>query len=106
MNGDILTDEEAIIDVVRVFNEGGHDGLITLFAVDNPEYKGIQNFIFLGLKSNEKIDFSSPEIKKSENEIIKNLSKKLIDIDSLNLDSAYLFTDNFAPVDYLIGKAI
>lgn len=41
MNGDVITDEEVIIDVVKIYNEGQCDGIVTLFEVVNPEVFGI-----------------------------------------------------------------
>jgi len=41
MNGDVLTDEQVFLDVVNLYNAGKCDGVITLFAVDNPEDYGI-----------------------------------------------------------------
>jgi len=41
MNGDVLTDEQVFIDVVKSFQEGNYDGIITLFGVENPENFGI-----------------------------------------------------------------
>jgi len=76
-----------------------------LFAVESPNKKEIQNFILLGLKNDsQKIDFESKEILESENEIIRNLSEKLVDFKNLNLDSALIFTDDFAPVEYLTAQ--
>src|SRR4030042_6398600 len=77
------------------------------FAVDSPNKKGIQNFIFLGFKNdNQKIDFSSQEILDNENEIIRKLPEKLININDVDFSSAYLITDNFAPIEYLTAKII
>ncbi len=41
MNGDVITDEQVFIDVVKLFQEGNCDGIITLFSVENPESFGI-----------------------------------------------------------------
>lgn len=76
-----------------------------LFAVDSPGKKGLQNFILLGLKNDsQRIDFRSKEVLENENEIIRNLSKKLVDFEGLDLDSAFILTDDFAPIEYLIAK--
>jgi len=71
------------------------------FAVDSPDKKGLQSFIFLGLNSSRKIDFGSQEILQHEKKLIRNLPEKLLDLENLNLDAAFIFTDDFAPVEYL-----
>ena len=76
-----------------------------LFAVNSPREKEIQNFILLGLKNDsQKIDFESKEISENKNEVIRNLPEKFVDIKDLNLDSAFVFTDDFAPIEYLTNK--
>ncbi|HDZ54764.1 MAG TPA: hypothetical protein ENI19_03885 [Candidatus Nealsonbacteria bacterium] len=77
------------------------------FAVDSPDKKGAQNFIFLGLKDdNQKIDFSSQEILANENKVIRQLPEKLIRLENLDFNSAYLLTDNFNPIEYLTAKMV
>jgi spermidine synthase len=76
-----------------------------LFAVDSPNKKGLQNFILFGLKNNsQKIDFGSRQVLENENEVIRNLPKKLVDLKDLGLDSAFILTDDFVPIEYLIAK--
>ncbi len=41
MNGDVLTDEQVFIDIVKLFQQGNCDGIISLFSVENPENFGI-----------------------------------------------------------------
>lgn len=76
-----------------------------LFVVDSPSKKGTQNFILLGLnEDSQKIDFGSKEVLENENEVIRNLPKKLVDLEDLGLDSVFILTDNFAPIEYLTAK--
>lgn len=76
-----------------------------LFAVKSPKENGIQNFILIGLKNDhQKIDFEGKKILENEDEIIRHLPEKLVDIENLNLDSAILLTDDFAPIEYLTAK--
>ena len=76
-----------------------------LLATNSPEEKGLQNFILLGLKNDSRnIDFESKEILENKNEVIHNLSEKFIYIKNLALDSAFIFTDDFAPIEYLTSK--
>ena len=75
------------------------------FAVNSPYEKNLQNFIFLGLKDDlRRIDFEDNQITQNDNEIIRNLSKKRVHPEYLNLDSALILTDDFAPVEYLMAK--
>lgn len=74
------------------------------FAVDSPDKKGLQNFIFLGLNNSRRIDFGSQEILQHEKRLIRNLPKKLLDPENLNFDTAFILTDDFAPVEYLTAK--
>jgi predicted membrane-bound spermidine synthase len=75
------------------------------FAVDSPNKKGLQNFIFVGLKDDtRKFNLNEKEILQSKNEIIRNLSTKIVDLKTLDLNSGLILTDDFAPVEYLISK--
>lgn len=75
------------------------------FAVDSPDKEAVQNFIFLGLKDDsQKIDFKSKQVLEHENKIIAKLPEKLLRTSDLDLGSAMIFTDDFAPVEYLIAK--
>ncbi len=71
-------------------------------AVISPEYLDSQNMIFLGLNNEKKIDFNDEIIKNNQNEIIRNLSKKIINIDNFDFSKYTKLTDNFSPVEYLI----
>lgn len=76
-----------------------------LFAVNSPELKERQNFILAGFKDESReINLKSKEILENENEIIRNLPEKFVDIKNLALDSAFIFTDDFAPIEYLTAK--
>lgn len=75
------------------------------FAVDSPNKKSLQNFIFLGFRNDSQmVDFSKPEILTHESEVIRQLPEKVVAVKELNLSSAYLLTDNFAPIEYLTAK--
>jgi len=76
------------------------------FAVDSALSKYPQNIIFLGINGQKKIDFESNEILKSSNPIIKNLPQKNIDISQFEFSRYLKITDNFSPIEYLIGKII
>jgi len=76
-----------------------------LFSVDSPSKKEPQHFILIGLKNNsQKIDFEGKEVLENKNEIIRSLPEKFVNLGDLNLDSAFIFTDDFAPIEYLTAK--
>lgn len=74
------------------------------FAVESPDSKKLQNIIFVGYNSNKIIGFNNLFIKKNKNPIISGLSQKQINLDSLNLFTYPILTDDFSPVDYLMSK--
>ncbi|OGZ65724.1 MAG: hypothetical protein A3D34_03460 [Candidatus Staskawiczbacteria bacterium RIFCSPHIGHO2_02_FULL_33_16] len=76
------------------------------FAVNSPKSQNIQNIIFLGINSNQKIDFNSNEIVKNNNTIINGLAQKNIKVDDIDFSQYKELTDNFAPIEYLVGKII
>lgn len=76
------------------------------FAVDSPKSREAQNFIFVGYKSDKKINFDDPKLKADSNETIKNLSEKLIDLDDFDLSLHVVLTDNYAPVEYMISRVL
>lgn len=78
-----------------------------VFAFDSPEKHESQNFIFISFKDDKRvIDFFDPRILEHEDEIIRNLPDKQLHIEDLDLESSYIFTDNFAPIEYLASKVI
>lgn len=76
-----------------------------LFIVESLDKKELQNFILLGFENDsQRIDFESKKILENENEIIRNLPQKLVELKDLDLSSAFILTDDFAPIEYLIAK--
>lgn len=72
---------------------------VYLFPVSEPNNgKAVQNIILVALKSNEPQSFNDTDSKL--NEYLQHLWKKEIDTD------VPILTDDFAPVDYYIGKTI
>lgn len=77
------------------------------FAVESLDFEGKQNFIFLGLKNNDlKIEFDDEKIVHNEKETIRNLPSKVINVEELDLGSAVMLSDDFAPVEYLIAESL
>lgn len=76
------------------------------FAVESPDSAKPQNIIFLGINGSKKIDFKSDLIVKNSSPILKNLGNKNIILDGFNFSDYQELTDNFSPVEYLVGKSI
>lgn len=76
------------------------------FAVDSVQSLKPQNIIFLGINGTKQIDFNSDLITKNNNPIIQSLLQKNIDLSKLELSKYQKLTDNFSPVEYLVGKVI
>lgn len=76
------------------------------FAVNSPDSSKVQNVIFLGINGVKKLDFTGDEIVKNGNKIISMLPEKNIDLVKLDFSKARELTDDFAPVEHLVGKVI
>lgn len=75
-------------------------------AVDSPSKVGLQNIIFVGYKSDKKIDFKSNEITDDKNPIIQSLSQKSIDLDRFEFSNYPIITDNYSPVETLTSESL
>ena len=93
-----------LLSEIKTFAEVFPNGYY--IATQKQDYDDYQNVIFIGYNSDEKIDFDTLTIREHENPIISNLPEHLVNIDSLDLEEHILFTDNYAPVDFLTAKAI
>ncbi|MCX6737873.1 MAG: fused MFS/spermidine synthase [Candidatus Parcubacteria bacterium] len=76
------------------------------FAVDSTENFEAQNIIFVGYKSDNKIDFSDEEIGSKLSPLIVDLDKKMIDTEKIDFSRYAELTDNFCPVDYLTAQTL
>ena len=76
------------------------------FATVSPDETTAQNFIFVGYKSDNKIDVSAPYVINHPNKTISSLQDKIIDVDQLDLSSHILLTDNYSPVEYMISRVL
>lgn len=76
------------------------------FAVDSITSKNPQNIIFLGINGQKKIDFKGDLILKSNNPIIKTVPQKNIDLADFEFSQYQEITDDFSPIEYLVGNMI
>ena len=76
------------------------------FAVSSPDSESAQNIIFLGINGENKIDFKSEAVLQNTDPIIRELGKKNIDVSKFTLALHREITDDFAPVEYLVGGVI
>jgi len=78
-----------------------------IFAIQGLEEESSQNFIFLGFADdNFKLDFKTPFISKNADPLIREAESHLYQISERELSTAYIFTDDFAPIDYLNERAL
>lgn len=74
-----------------------------IFAVDSTEEIGSQNIIFVGVKSGNKLNLSRAD---EDDTILDNLEQKRVNVARLDLTRHKILSDDYAPVDYLIGQMI
>ena len=66
----------------------------------------MQNIIFVGYNSEQKIDFTDSDISSKLLPEIQEIEDKLIDINNFDLNNYPLLTDNYCPVDYLTALSL
>ena len=66
----------------------------------------MQNFIIFAVNNDQEINFDIPQLTESTDEILKNASKHMVNLENFDFEAFYYLTDNFAPIDYLISKDI
>ena len=69
-------------------------------ATRGPEYKDVQNIIFVGINGNKQIDWNDKLITGSISKNIREIPQNLITVSDSYLAKYSIFTDDFAPVDY------
>lgn len=72
------------------------------FATEGPEEEGVQNLIFVGVKNDKEYTFDG----ESEYEVVQKLSERRIDEDVLDLSGYTVFTDTYAPVEFLTWQGL
>lgn len=67
----------------------------------------IQNFILFATRDEkEPLNFSEEKILKNNDEIIRELPEKLVNLSNFNFTNTPILTDDFAPVEYLTAEMI
>lgn len=78
-----------------------------LFAMEPLDLKRIQNFIFIGLASDEPVDLYGLIAKEKENDpFFRHAAGRLVDVNSLPLEGHLVFTDNYAPIEHYLSRLI
>lgn len=77
---------------------------VAFIAVDDVHDTDFQNIIFVGWKSDVLLDAGNELISSSTDPRIQSLPDHRIDISTLGLEKHPIFTDNYAPVEYLMAK--
>ena len=75
------------------------------FAVTSPDSTKVQNIIFLGLNDSASINVTAVA-QNFSGDFFAALPQKLIDEKALNIFGTKLMTDNYAPIEYLVGKIV
>lgn len=75
------------------------------FTVDAPGKTGAQNIMFVGYNSERIIDINLLETN-TDDEIINNLPKKVLDLKRFDLSQYPILTDNYSPVEHLTSKVL
>lgn len=89
-----------IMSEIRTFQKAFPNSYF--FATKSPDSTSSQNIIFVGGKSDKRLDLTSPTITSDSNPIIANLAQANIDPSQFELSDYPLLTDNYAPVEHLI----
>lgn len=76
------------------------------FAVDSPQSTATQNIIFVGYKSDKKIDMHSDAILSHKDAIIRALLEKVIDMRRYEVSPYPILTDTFSPVENLSATVV
>lgn len=76
------------------------------FAVEDPNKRGTQNIIFVGYKSDKKIDLGSPLVTEDSDPIVRSLEQKAIDLERYELSPYLTLTDDHAPVEHLTANVL
>lgn len=74
------------------------------FAVQSPHVEELQNLIFVGHKSDKRIDLVEIARNYSGDQFMQELPKKIIDVGKFDLSPYPMLTDNFSPVEYLTAQ--
>ena len=103
--GSLYGDESSlVVSEIKTFKESFPNSYF--FAVSSPESPETQNIMFLGVNGEKKLDFKSNEILKNTNKIISGLPEKSIDLAKMDFSMAKSLTDDYAPIEHLVGKVI
>lgn len=93
-----------ILSEMRTFKQSFPNSYF--FATTAPGSNELQNIMFVGSKSSDRVDLNRPDIVNSPDPIIRNLANAEIDSNRFNLSSYPLLTDNYAPVDQMTSSLL
>jgi spermidine synthase len=84
---------------LSVFPEGH------VFAITSPETEELQNFIFAGFRDGS-VDLSDGQLVRSDHAFLRSLPEKRLSLHALDLSDVLVLTDNYAPVEHMVAKAM
>ena len=73
------------------------------FAVVSPAFTGVQNIMLVATKGAD--SFDREKINANSDAFFNNLSSKVVDMSRYDLSPYVVFTDNYAPTDFIISKS-
>jgi len=74
-----------------------------VFAVESPTTLDVQNLIIVGYNSDKKIDIKKAVFTLRDDDFLKTIPNKQVELSRFSLLKHYLLSDNHAPVDYLVS---
>jgi spermidine synthase len=93
LTGSFAKTVQSVFPNVRLFS----------FGIDSPDTR--QNLVFIAQKKDGGVDISNTSVPNDAGEPVF-LADIEIPLDSLNLDEQIIFTDDYAPIEYLVAKQL
>jgi spermidine synthase len=79
---------------------------VYIYATSDPDSERMQNFIFIGHKRNGPIDIARTASINFVYPMLKDSAKRTYQPDAATLETALVFTDNYAPIEHYATKLV
>jgi len=76
------------------------------FASGSPDSLSTQNIVFVGSKSDKKLDLNSEAVTRQDDPTLARLGSKAVDPRNFDLGQYPVLTDNYAPIEYLLTPVL
>lgn len=94
--------ESFLLSEMRTFQESFPR--VAFFAVTDPRSSQMQNHIFVGWKNVNAEPFEPSILARQDHALLRTLDEHRVDMDAGLLDAYPVFTDDYAPVEYLLAQ--